>query len=144
MNNLLLALITQEFSLAVLSLTLKQSIYCPRCLVCLFVIQFTRYRAVLASRLGTHLVYHSSFLLSRAFLLFFDFFCRHAPLPRPTEPVHRKAYVYYHAISRLSSTFYNFLTSFLVTFTCVHLSALGRIFQKPAAHPRISFDIIFI
>ena len=130
MNNLLLALITQEFSLAVFSLTLKQSIYCPRCLVCLFVIQFTRYRAVLASRLGTRLVYHSGFLLSRAFLLFFDFFCRHAPLPRPTEPVHRKAYVYYHAISRLSSTFYNFPLSFLVTFTRAHLSALGRIFQK--------------
>ena len=33
LNNLLLASITQEFSLAVFSLTLKQSIYCPRCLL---------------------------------------------------------------------------------------------------------------
>ena len=31
LNNLLLAFITQEFSLAVFSLTLKQSINCPRC-----------------------------------------------------------------------------------------------------------------
>ena len=46
LNNLLLAFITQEFSLAVFRLRLNNSIYCPRCLVCLYVIQFTRYRAV--------------------------------------------------------------------------------------------------
>ena len=36
LNNLLLAFITQEFSLAVFSLTLKQSIYCPRCFLFVF------------------------------------------------------------------------------------------------------------
>ena len=45
MNNLLLAFITQEFSLAVNSISrnLKQSINCPRCSFRLCVIQFTRY-----------------------------------------------------------------------------------------------------
>ena len=44
LNNSLLALITQEFSLAVFSLTLKQSIIIVQgVIVCLYVIQFTRY-----------------------------------------------------------------------------------------------------
>ena len=48
LNNLLLASITQEFSLAVFSLTLKQSIYCPRCFIVVCVIQFTRYSVLTA------------------------------------------------------------------------------------------------
>ena len=44
MNNLLLAIITQEFSLAVFSLTLKQSIIVQGVKNRLYVIQFTRYR----------------------------------------------------------------------------------------------------
>ena len=116
LNNLLLAFITQEFSLAVFSLTLKQSIYCPRCLVCLFVIQFTRYRVVLASRLGTRLVYHRMSRLSRAFFSFFRVFSRFVLPPACFPSVHRKACLYYHASAPLSSTFYNFSPSFLVTF----------------------------
>ena len=94
MNNLLLALITQEFSLAVLSLSLKQSINCPRCLVCLFVIQFTRYRAVPAMRCELVQFTTKKSSCQEVFSLFFDFFTADPFLPALSKPfIGKLAYI---------------------------------------------------
>ena len=72
--------------MAVFALTLKQSIYCPRCLVCLYVIQFTRYRVVRSLAAENSFSLPSIARFVKSFFLFFSsFFEVSAPSRRFTR-----------------------------------------------------------
>ena len=129
MNNLLLAIITQEFSLAVIrSLkTLKQSILIVQgVIVCLYVIQFTRYsRSLRSPAANFDILAHSAKFVKMFFTNFQTLFC--ALCCPPPQGLHQTACRLYHFETHLSRPFFDlFPVSSVVTYSFAALSqALG-------------------
>ena len=114
--------ITQEFSLAVFSLTLKQSILIVQgVIVCLFVIQFTRYSFARSqacrSRLNFLILSRNFRFVKPFFDLFFGNFHDFAFLRAVSQPFIRKLAYISTADIICQALFYKFSHLFLVILT---------------------------